>query len=103
MPTRIDPNASVLDLSEQVEVTKRELDIAIDDYERISKRRTPGSTGEEQEQDAATFNAASNDGFWKHDEYLKCVRGVRMESDERGLPRGYGIGPTWDRARESRQ
>lgn len=91
MATLIDPNASILDVSERVEVTQRELDKTIEVYERISRRRRPHTIQDDDEVERA-LSPASNDGFWKHDEYLKCRRGTKMISDYRGLPPGYFVG-----------
>ena len=99
MPTttyRVDPNASLLDSSERATLTESELDKTIEVYERISLRRVPHVIHDESEIERA-LSPASNDGFWKHDEYLKCRRGTTMRSDYRGLPHGYATGPVWTR------
>ena len=85
--------------------------LAIKKAERLDARRTAGHSGHAPDSDEDTgsdsgddylkssgFNFTAEGGFWKYSEYLKTKAGLRMNSDERGLPPGYAQGPTWRRA-----
>lgn len=85
----------------------RAIALAIQEDSRAApSRRGHGSDADEPLDLDTTENPDSAadtlpDGqFWKRSEYLKCRRGEPMSSDYRGLPHGYGQGPTWIRARE---
>ena len=76
------------------------LDRAIEVAERMDFRRTNAVRGYGPDADEATLEYArqnagpasapvDNHGFWKESQNLKCRRGDRMVSDDRGLPPGY--------------
>lgn len=52
--------------------------------------------------DEAQHLAQIEGDFWKRSEYLKCKLGIKMPSDERGLPSGYKAGPGAYRSRITR-
>ena len=77
-----------------------ELDRAIEVSVRLDMQERPytyfGSTVDADESDdteKSTTGSHIPDGhFWKRSEHLKCCRGDKMISDERGLPPGYYLG-----------